>query len=255
MKAEQHARIIRTAFFRFYQELNDFLSEEQRKTTFPYEFIGTPSIKNTIEAIGVAHTEIDLILVDGKSVGFDCRMQGGEYVSVYPVFESFDITPLLHLRSKPLRKTKFVVDVNLGKLAQKLRLLGLDTLYRNDFIDTEIVKLSLLEKRIILTRDKGILKYSAVTHGYWIRNEDPKRQLREVVSRLQLENIFKPFTRCSNCNELLHPVDKTLLQDRLLNDTLLSFNVFMECKGCKKIYWRGSHYDCICEWINELKVN
>ena len=255
MKAKQHAPITRIAFFRFYQELNDFLSEEQHKTTFPYEFIGNPSIKNTIEAIGVVHAEIDLILVDGESVSFDYQMHGGEHVSVYPVFESFDITPFLHLRSKPLRKTKFVVDVNLGKLAQKLRLLGFDTLYRNDFLDTEIVKLSLKEKRIILTRDKGILKYSAVTHGYWVRNEDPKRQLREVVSRLQLENIFKPFTRCSNCNELLHTVDKMLVQDRLPNDTLLSFNEFMECKGCKKVYWRGSHYDRICKWIDELKAN
>lgn len=255
MKDEQHAPITRTAFFRFYEELNDFLSEEQRKTTFPYEFIGKPSIKDTIEAIGAPHTEIDLILVEGKSVGFDYQMHGGEHVSVYPVFESFDITPLVHLRSRPLRETKFIVDVNLGKLAQKLRLLGFNTLFRNDFIDNEIVELSLQDKRIILTRDKGILKYNAVTHGYWIRNDDPKEQIREVVTRLQLENDFKPFVRCSNCNELLYPVDKKLLQDRLPNDTLLLFNIFMECKGCKKIYWRGSHYDRICEWIDELKVN
>lgn len=197
MNTKQHTPTTRSAFFRFYEELNDFLAEEQRKKTFPYEFTGKPSIKDTIEAIGVPHTEIDLILVDGESVGFNYQMRGGERVSVYPVFESLDITPLVHLRSKPLRKTRFVVDVHLGKLAHKLRLLGFDTLFRNDFNNSEIVELSLQEKRIILTRDKRILKQSAVSHGYWIRNNEPKDQLREVVTRLQLEDNFKPFTRCS----------------------------------------------------------
>ncbi len=197
MNTKQHTPTTRSAFFRFYEELNDFLAEEQRKKTFPYEFTGKPFIRDTIEAIGVPHTEIDLILVDGESVGFNYQMRGGERVSVYPVFESLDITPLVHLRSKPLRKTRFVVDVHLGKLAHKLRLLGFDTLFRNDFNNSEIVELSLQEKRIILTRDKRILKQSAVSHGYWIRNNEPKDQLREVVTRLQLEDNFKPFTRCS----------------------------------------------------------
>ncbi|QTA78406.1 Ubiquitin and RNAse domains-containing [Desulfonema limicola] len=249
-----HFPITRTAFFRFYEELNDFLQEEQRKTTFSYEFIGTPSVKDSIEAIGVPHTEIDVILINGESVDFDYRMQGGEYISVYPVFESFDIISLVHLRSKPLREIRFVVDVNLGKLARKLRLLGFDTMYNNNFKDEEIVKLSLKERRIILTRDKGIFKYRAVTHGYWIRNNDPKKQLTEVVKRMQLENSFEPFIRCSNCNELLNPIDKELIKDRLPKLTFLYVDDFMECKGCRKIYWKGSHYEQICKLIDELKV-
>ena len=254
MKSQQHAPTTRTAHFRFYAELNDYLSAKQHKTRFPHEFIGKPSVKDIIEAMGVPHTEIDLILVDGESVGFDYPISGGAQIAVYPVFELFDITPLVHLRSKPLRETEFVVDVNLGKLAKKLRLLGFDTLYRNDFIDAEIIELSLQDLRIILTRDKGILKNSAVTHGYWVRNDNPKKQLKEVVYRLQLESNFRPFTRCSNCNELLHPVDKTLLQDSLPNDTLSSFDDFMACIGCKKNYWRGSHYHRIREWIDELET-
>ena len=255
MNTEQHASITQTAYFRFYEELNDFLPEKLYKTTFPYEFIGKPSIKDTIEAIGVPHTEIDLILVDGESVGFSYQMHGGEHISVYPVFESFDIPCLVHLRTQPLRETKFVVDVNLAKLAQKLRLLGFDTLFRNDFMDNEIVELSLQEKRIILTRNKGILKYRAVTHAYWIRNNDPKKQIKEVVNRFQLERNFRPFSRCSYCNGLLHQVEKSLLQDRLPKDTFLYFDVFTECKDCRKLYWQGSHYDHICEWIKDLKVN
>ena len=130
-----------------------------------------------------------------------------------------------------------------------------DTLFRNDFMDNEIVELSLQEKRIILTCDKGILKYRVVTHAYWIRNNDPKKQIKEVVNRFQLERNFRPFSRCSYCNGLLHQVEKSLLQDRLPNDTLLYFNVFTECKDCRKLYWQGSHYDHICEWIKDLKVN
>lgn len=210
MSAKHRDRFIHTAFFRFFEELNDFLPEVRHKKTFLYEFIGNPPIKDTVEAIGVPHTEIDLILVDGESVGFNYKMCGGEHVSVYPVFESFDITPLVRLRSKPIREIKFIVDVNLGKLAQKLRLLGFDTLFRNYFTDEGIVEISLQEKRVILTRDKGILKFSTVTHGYWIRNDDPDKQLREVISRFQLENNVRLNTRCSMCNDLLNPVDKSL---------------------------------------------
>ncbi|MBU0711378.1 Mut7-C ubiquitin/RNAse domain-containing protein [bacterium] len=253
MNTRQHAPVKHTAFFRFYEELNDFLPEELHKKPFPIKFIGKPSIKDAIESIGVPHTEIDLIIVNTESVGFDYRLHGNEYVSVYPVFESLDITSLVHLRPKPIRVTKFVVDVNLGKLARKLRLLGFDSLFKNNFTDDEIIKLSLQEKRVILTRDKGILKHNVVTHGYWIRNDDPKLQLSEVVSRFQLQNSLAPFTRCSTCNELLHQVDKAQIQDRLPLKTRLFCKSFMECGGCGKIYWRGSHYKQICKMIEILK--
>ncbi|MCW8329456.1 Mut7-C ubiquitin/RNAse domain-containing protein [Photobacterium sp. SDRW27] len=255
MKDEQHAPLTYSASFRFYQELNDFLPQDLRKIPFPYEFTSNASVKDTIEAIGVPHTEIDLVLVNGKSVDFEHKLHGGEHVSVYPVFESFNITPLIHLRSEPLRVTKFVVDVNLGKLAVKLRLLGFDTLYRNDLDDREIVDISVSQRRIILTRDKGILKYRAVTHGYWVRNHDPKKQLSEVINRLQLEDSFQPFTRCSVCNDLLLPVDKVLVRGRVEEATFQCFSRFVECRGCQKVYWYGSHYERICHWIDELKLS
>ena len=253
MKEKQHAPIIRTLWFRFYEELNDFLLEEQRSIIFPCQFIGTPSIKDSIEAIGVPHTEVDLIFVNGKSVDFDYRVYGGELVCVYPLFESFAGMPLVHLRPKPLREIKFIVDVNLGKLAIKLRLLGFDTLYKNDFMDREIVDLSLREQRIILTRDKGILKYRAAMHGYWVRNDNPKKQLKEVVQRLRLQDRFRPFTRCSDCNAQLQHIDKALIKERLADDTLQFVDEFMLCSGCRKIYWQGSHYDRFRKYIDELK--
>jgi uncharacterized protein len=248
-----HSPVIRKAYFRFYEELNDHLPAVWRKKSFQYGFKGHPSIKNTIQAIGVPHGEVDLILVDGNPVQFDYQLQGEEKVSVYPEFESLDISAVVRLRSAPLREIRFIVDVNLGKLAQKLRLLGFDTLFRNDFEDDEIVDISRKEKRIILTRDKGILKQNAVTHGYWLRNEDPKMQLKEVVGRMQLQNSFRPFSRCTNCNGLLVAVEKEQLQNCLPRDTLDFYDEFWKCSGCGKIYWEGSHFVHILRWIEELK--
>ena len=253
MGTKNHDSIIHSTRFRFYEELNDFLPKNKQKKSFLYEFKGTPSIKDAVEAIGVPHTEIDLILIDGVSVGFDYLIHGGECISVYPVFESFDIADINHLREEPLRQTKFIVDVNLGKLAHKLRFLGFDTLYENDFDDDEIVALSLKEQRIILTRDKGILKNSKVTHGYWVRSDDPKQQVVEVVKRLQLEECFKPFTRCSVCNGELALANKEDVSHLLQPETFKNYDEFLQCQQCGKVYWKGSHYDRICEWIKMLK--
>ena len=248
-----HKPIVRISYFRFYEELNDFLPRAYHKKMFAFEFTGKPSVKNVIEAIGIPHIEVDLVLLDGVSVDFDHHLFGGEHVSVYPVFETLDIAPLIHLREKPLRVSKFIVDVNLGKLAQKLRLLGFDTLFRNDYEDQKIVEISIKEKRIILTRDKGVLRYGNITHGYWIRNEDPKKQLKEIIWRLQLQNSFKPFTRCSLCNELLFPADKEQVEEQLTVDTLTYYDKFMKCSGCSKIYWYGSHFKEINTLIESLK--
>lgn len=142
--------------------------------------------------------------------------------------------------------------MNLGKLAKKLRLLGFDTYYRNDLDDDEIVKISIAEKRIILTRDIGILKCGTVTHGSWIRNDDPKIQLYEVIERLQLRKLFKPFSRCSQCNGTLKRIKKEEIKTRIPADTFDFYKTFWECAGCRKIYWEGSHMAKITGWIDEL---
>src|SRR5947199_2006143 len=179
MSAAQHLPVHAEAEFRFYEELNDFLPPALRKRAFAYAFQGTPAVKDAIEAIGVPHTEVDVVLVDGESVDFGRRLTGGERVAVYPVFERFDVAPVLRLRARPLRRTRFVLDVHLGKLARNLRLFGFDALYRTDYDDATIIRLSLDELRIILTRDRGVLKHTAVTHGYWVRSTVPRQQLGE----------------------------------------------------------------------------
>jgi len=164
---------MRTAYFRFYQELNDFLSPEQHKQTLPYWFCDRPGIKDSIEAFGVPHTEVELIIVDGESVGFDYKLEDGDRVAVYPVFEGLDVSPLLRLRDIPLRRTAFVVDVNLGRVARYLRMCGFDTLYRNDYCDRDVARISAEEHRIVLTRDRRLLHHKTITHGYWVRANEP----------------------------------------------------------------------------------
>lgn len=243
------------AWFRFYEELNEFLSSDKRKKLFAYSFKGNPSVKDAIEALGIPHVEVDLILVNSLSVNFSNKLRDGDLVSVYPVFESLDITPLIHLREKPLRDTRFVLDVHLGKLAKYLRLYGFDTFYRTDLNDREIINLSLSEKRIILTHDIGLLKNNRVTHGYWIRSQFLEEQLKEVLKRLDLVNQIMPFTRCMECNELLTEVPKGDILDRLLPHTRELYDKFRKCPGCNRIYWEGSHYEKMRKYIDNVIKN
>ena len=242
-----------SAEFRFYAELNDFLAPGRRQQTFSYVFKGSPSLKDAIEALGVPHTAVDVVLVNGVSAGFDHRLRPGDRVSVYPVFESFDVSPLIRLREGPLRDPVFILDVHLGKLARLLRMLGFDALYRNDYDDPEIVRIALKERRIILTRDRGILKNSLVTHGYWVRAEDPLRQAREVLARFDLFRRIQPFARCISCNGLIEEVPKEEISDRLPPRTKSAFNEFHRCTACGKIYWRGSHYQAMHGLIRRLR--
>ena len=243
---------MKTARFRFYEELNDFLSENRKKVSFNYEFKGNPSIKDAIESLGVPHVEVDLILVNGESVDFAYRLREGDDVSVYPVFESMDISPLVRLRAKPLREIKFVLDVHLGKLAKYLRLCGFDTLFNPRFTDPEIVNLSVHEKRIILTRDRQMLKSKLVTHGYWIRSQDPVEQLKELITRFDLKNQVSLFSRCMICNTILEEVKKEDIADRLEPKTRQFFNTFRFCPGCNHIYWNGSHYERMKKFVEGI---
>jgi len=240
------------ASFRFYEELNDFLPAEKRKKTFSYVFAGKPSVKDAIEGIGVPHTEVDLILVNSSSVGFNYPLQNEDIVSVYPVFEKLDISNATRLRPKPLRRTRFVLDVHLGRLARLLRMVGFDSLYRNDCDVGRIIETALKDRRIILTRDRGLLKHKSVTHGYWIRLKEPRKQAEEVIRRFDLFTQFRPFSRCIECNGLIESIDKALVLDLLPERTAKYFNSFKKCPDCGRIYWKGSHYRKMKEKIENI---
>lgn len=237
-----HARISHEIEVRFYAELNDFLPPQRRQRTFVHTFHGTPSVKDTVEAIGVPHTEVDVILVDGTSVDFDHILQGGERVVVYPVFERCDVSPLTRLRPTPLRVTRFVADVHLGTLARHLRLLGFDTTWERDLDDEEIIDIALGEQRIILTRDRGILKNGRVTHGYWLRSTDPLKQLDEVVCAIDLARGTRAYTRCMECNGKLYPVERPAVAHSVPLQVFLVHRDFRRCERCHRVYWKGSHF-------------
>ncbi len=242
------------AWFRFYEELNDFLHVPARKQLFPYAFNGSPSVKDAIESLGVPHVEVDMILVNGVSVNFGCKLKNGDHVSVYPVFESLDISDVQHLRPEPLRDIRFVADVHLGRLAKYLRLLGFDTVYDMSLQDSKIISISLSQNRIILTRDRGILKNRRITHGYWIRSADPRKQTAGIVSKFDLRKIFKPFTRCLECNSLINNVPKEEISARLLPKTRKYYNVFRICPDCGRIYWEGSHFEKMKQFVESLSL-
>jgi len=229
------------ATFRFYEELNDFLPPGRRKVEFVHEWKGIVSVKDIVESLGVPHTEVDLILANGESVDFAYRPQDGDRISVYPMFESFDISPAQRLRPRPLREPRFVLDGHLGRLARYLRMLGFDTLWSNDADDEALVHISQQQARTLLTRDQGLLKRKAVTRGYWVRSTAPREQLREVLERFDLYRAATPFTRCMACNGLLRPATVEEVQERLPPRTILYYSEFWQCEGCAKVYWEGPH--------------
>ncbi len=244
----------RQAIFRFYAELNDFLPDSQRQTDILYSFWGNPAVKDAIEALGVPHPEVDLILVNNRSVNFLYRLQDGDRVAVYPVFERLNIASVTRLRPSPLRQIRFVLDVNLGKLARNLRLLGFDALYRNNFPDDEVIEIALQEKRIILTRDVELLKNGRVTHGYWVRHTHPDEQTKEILQTFDLFDRIRPFTRCLVCNGLLSPIEKESVENELPPRVRQNFKEFYHCRSCGRIYWKGSHFErmqkMIKRWTN-----
>lgn len=243
---------MKQATFRFYAELNDFLPPQKRQVAFPHPFEGRPSVKDLIGALGVPHTEIDLILVNGESVDFSHIVQDGDRISVYPVFEAFDITPILRVRPKPLRVVRFVLDTHLGRLAAYLRLLGFDTLYRNDYSDEELARTSHEERRILLTRDRGLLKRSMVTHGYCVRETNPRRQVLEVVRHFDLWRRIEPFRRCLRCNGLLEAVAKEEIADRLPPRARQHHDEFFICRACERVYWKGSHFERMTGLVQDI---
>jgi hypothetical protein len=242
------------AYFRFYEELNDFLPPERRKVSFPWPFQGSPPVKFGIEALGVPHTEVDMILVNSHSVDFSYKIGPDDQISVYPVFESLDIAPVSHLREKPLREPKFIADSHLGRLTKYLRLFGFDTHYRNSISDREIIDLAEAEKRVVLTRDRDLLKNRRVTRGYWVRSQQREEQLGEVLSRFDLRNRIRPFSRCMVCNGTIMEVAREKIVEKLLPKTRLYFQEFWRCEPCGRIYWKGSHWERMKEFVSETRI-
>ena len=240
------------ANFLFHGTLNDFLIHGNAGQWVDYRFQGHPAIKDPIETIGVPHSEIDLILVDDKPVTFDYLLQNGDRVLVYPDSGSPPTQPGTRLQPAALAVMRFMADVNLGKLARKLRMLGFDTAYSNRLDDNVLVQQALAERRIILTRDRRLLFRKAVTHGYWLRANEPEAQLTEVVRRFKLADLIRPWRRCIECNGRIESVDREQVWDELEPLTRQYYSDFHRCQGCLKVYWQGSHIESMNALIRQL---
>ncbi|HYD76342.1 Mut7-C RNAse domain-containing protein [Ramlibacter sp.] len=231
-----------TATFRFYEELNDFLAPARRRREFSVPCARAATTKHMIEALGVPHTEVELILLNGESVGFGALLRDGDRVAVYPKFEAFDVTPLLRVREQPLRDTRFVADCHLGTVARLLRMMGLDTLHDNGFAGEEIECIAAAQGRVVLTRDRGLLMRASITHGCYVHALHPEQQLREVVERLDLARSARPFTRCPHCNSALQAVAKAQVEEHLPPTVRARYDRFGRCEGCGRLFWEGEHW-------------
>ncbi|MDF5708797.1 MAG: Mut7-C RNAse domain-containing protein [Nostoc sp. S4] len=238
------------AYFYFHAELNHFLPRYQKEVRISYYFEERASIKDTIESLGVPHPEVDFIKVNGEYIDFSYIVKDGDIINVYPISSRSDITPSVSVSPKPLSIIRFVLDIHLGKLTTSLRLLGFDTLYRNDYEDEELAKISDNQARILLTRDKGLLMRSLVRHGYYVRNTNPEKQILEVLQRFDLFKLVSPFQRCLRCNGLLEPVDKQSIIEEIPENVRLQIDEFQRCKNCDRIYWKGSHYERLQQFID-----
>jgi uncharacterized protein with PIN domain len=226
---------------RVYGPLNDFLPACRRQASWRRVVDGHPSVKDVVEGVGVPHPEIDLLLVNGLSVGFDYVIRSGDRIAVFPRFVTFDVGTETRVRPQPLEKVRFVVDVHLGKLARRLRLAGLDTAYDDEADDAALADLAAREGRILLTRDVRLLMRRLVAHGYFIRETHPQRQLVEVLRRFGPRDL-RPFSRCLRCNDLIREVPKSAVAAALPPKTREHYHHFEMCSGCSRVYWKGSHW-------------
>lgn len=229
------------ATFTFLDELNDFLPHQCRHTSFTLEFEPHQSLKHLIESLGVPHTEFGQLLVNGQEADPASHLCAGDLVTVTPAD-----TPL---EGEP----HFVLDNHLGQLATYLRMLGFDSLYRNDFHDDELALISTRDRRVLLTRDRRLLMRKVITLGYCPHQTDPRKQVAEVLHRFKLFDQVKPFQRCLRCNSPLQMVRKEDIIERLEPLTKLYFEEFHLCPACDQVYWKGSHYGHMLEMIAELE--
>ncbi len=231
------------ALLRFYAELNDLLAPRHRGRPVACETSSTHSVKHCIEVLGVPHTEVGLLLVDGAPLGFDYRPADGNRIGVYPAFRSLDVDELAPGPLATGGAPTFIADAQLGRLARWLRFAGYDTRWRNAWRDAELVALAADEGRIVLSRDRDLLMHRDVEAGCLLRDDDPLRQLADVAARLRLGLAAgaRP-ARCTVCNGALQPAARDHIAAHLPTRAALELDAWWRCSGCTRVYWRGSHW-------------
>ena len=212
------------------------------------------SVKDVIEACGVPHPEVDLILTNAQPTDFAHVIDNAAALEVYPI-DHDRLTFFPEDRLQVGHIEKFVADGHLGKLVRDLRLLGIDVAYDPTAEDRQLLNVAEADSpeiigaregfrsRAILTRDRRLLMHARVRHGYYLRSQEPLEQTIEVLRRFGLLPDVKPFTRCLLCNAPLKKVVKTEVIEQLEPLTKIYYEQFRRCTGCGQIYWPGSHFE------------
>jgi uncharacterized protein with PIN domain len=229
-----------TATFRFYEELNDHLPPAMRRRDVLRACVAGESAARAIDAFGVPLAAVELILVNGESAGLERVLREGDRVAVYPMFEAFDVTPLLRLRERSLRNTRFVADAPLERLARLLRLAGFDTLREPAWNHEAIARVAARDRRIVLTRDAALFARAGLTHACFVEAAKPARQFGECVERLDLASGVRILTRCVDCNGLLRKIGKDVAQPRVAAQVYARRDRFVQCECCGRVAWLGT---------------
>jgi uncharacterized protein with PIN domain len=243
------------ATIRFHGMLDEFLNRRDRQRSIVADLEYTPSVKDLIESLGVPHPEVDIIIANGRSVDFAYLVRPDDQIEVFPPGAASDIVPLIHLWPELQSEATFVLDAHLGRLAGYLRLLGFDTLYRNDYDDEELAAISSAEDRILLTRDRGLLKRGIVVRGYYVRETNPRQQVLEIIRRYELAGQIEPFRRCIRCNGILRLAPKEEVYERLPPKTRHEFDEFRVCDACGSVFWKGSHFGPMLSFIDWISAH
>ena len=241
-----------TVRLRFHGDLSIFLASKVGDTAIQRLLTEKTSIKDVIESCGVPHPEIDLILVDKQTVGFDHPLASDVQVEVFPVQNRGTVRTDKRLQA--IDMLCFVADGHLGGLTRNLRLLGFDVAYSQNADDRQLLDVMARENRALLTRDRRLLMHAIVQHGYWPRSQKPDEQTIEVIRRFNLSESIAPFTRCLRCNAVLEEAPKADIIDKLEPLTKIYYNQFRRCPGCKQIYWPGSHFRKLQKRIEEIRL-
>jgi uncharacterized protein with PIN domain len=228
---------------RCYGELNDFLPPARRCRSFPVCCLAARSVKDVLEAAGVPHTEIRFVLVNGEPTPLAHVLRAACRLAAYPACYRTDLVPACAPPWPRPGDCRFVADVHLGKLARLLRLLGFDCLHDPSWDDPELARRSAEERRVLLTRDRGLLKRAIVPFGVCVRSSDPEQQAAYVLARLRLHGASTPGSRCLACNGLLRPATPEEARDRVPPRSLVAFDRFYVCASCARVFWHGSHWE------------
>jgi uncharacterized protein with PIN domain len=210
----------------------DLLRPDRRDRPTTVEFELPTGLRDLIQSTGVPHVELGTVHVNGMVADYSARVDDGD------VIEAWSRYPL----SEPPEDPAFLLDVHLGRLAHYLRLFGFNTEYGTEAADADLAARSVATRRILLTRDRGLLMRSELQHASFIRATDPHEQIVEVLSRFALAGVGIPLTRCLACNGRLQPIPAREARPRVPGSIGGRHDQFSRCVACDRIYWKGSHH-------------